>query len=233
MAAYAKRDQAEITAHGMDFSKPIDDESNAGSTKTDKDEGILIDDECFACGAPCKVRMTKSNIPYFKEILTMTSVCDVCGNKSTEVKQGGGIGEKATRIEYQVNSVADLNRDLFKSDTTYLEIDCVELKLQPGTLGSMYTTVEGLITKICDHMKTIKLFGCDYTDTNSKFGQFFQKLENLKEVKEPFTIVLDDAASNCFIQNPFAPKDDPQIKIDVYERTDEQNEDLGINDMVL
>jgi len=45
----------------------------------------------------------------------------------------------------------------------------------------------------------------------------------------PFTIVLDDPLSNCFIYNPKAPEDDPQIEITVYERTDEQNEELGIN----
>ena len=46
-----------------------------------------------------------------------------------------------------------------------------------------------------------------------------------------FTFVLDDPLSNCFIYNPNAPEDDPQIEVEVYERTWEQNEELGINDM--
>ena len=43
--------------------------------------------------------------------------------------------------------------------------------------------------------------------------------------------MLDDAADNCFIYNPFAPEDDPQIGIELYERTDEQNDELGITHM--
>lgn len=49
----------------------------------------------------------------------------------------------------------------------------------------------------------------------------------------PFTFILDDPLSNCFIYNPTAPVDDPQIDVEVYDRTAEQNEDLGITDMVV
>ena len=47
----------------------------------------------------------------------------------------------------------------------------------------------------------------------------------------PFTIELDDPLSNCFIYNPLAPEDDPQIIITVYTRTAEQEDELGITDM--
>lgn len=55
----------------------------------------------------------------------------------------------------------------------------------------------------------------------------------MKDGERPFTFILDDPLSNCFIYNPQAPEDDPQIKIEIYERTWEQNDDLGINDMVV
>ena len=53
----------------------------------------------------------------------------------------------------------------------------------------------------------------------------------MKDAQRKFTFILDDPLSNCFIYNALAPLDDPQIQIEVYERTWEQNEDLGINDM--
>ena len=46
-----------------------------------------------------------------------------------------------------------------------------------------------------------------------------KKLTALKDGEEKFTIILDDPLSNCFIYNPNAPEDDPQIKVEVYERT--------------
>lgn len=53
----------------------------------------------------------------------------------------------------------------------------------------------------------------------------------MKSGEKPFTLVLDDAAGNCFVYNPNAPDADPKIKIEEYERTAEQNDDLGISYM--
>ena len=58
-----------------------------------------------------------------------------------------------------------------------------------------------------------------------------ENLKQLKEGNEKFTLILDDPLSNCFIYNPNAPNDDPQIEVTVYERTKEQDDDLGISDM--
>lgn len=60
---------------------------------------------------------------------------------------------------------------------------------------------------------------------------FLAKLNELKEGNKPFTLILDDPLSNCFIYNPIAPEEDPQIQVEVYDRTEEQNDDLGISDM--
>ena len=45
------------------------------------------------------------------------------------------------------------------------------------------------------------------------------------------TIKLDDPAGNSFLQNLYAPDPDPCIEIEEYQRTYQQNEDLGLNDM--
>jgi zinc finger protein len=47
----------------------------------------------------------------------------------------------------------------------------------------------------------------------------------------PFTVILDDPISNSFIQNIYAPDDDPAIEKIEYERSFDQNEELGLNDM--
>jgi zinc finger protein len=57
------------------------------------------------------------------------------------------------------------------------------------------------------------------------------KVKELKNGDKPFTLVLDDAAGNCFVYNPHAPESDPKIKIEEYERSSEQNDDLGISYM--
>ena len=61
---------------------------------------------------------------------------------------------------------------------------------------------------------------------------FLTKLEEFEKGEHmPWTLELDDPMQNCFVYNPFAPKADPQIYEEEYERTFEQNEDIGVNDM--
>lgn len=37
--------------------------------------------------------------------------------------------------------------------------------------------------------------------------------------------------ANSYLQNLYAPDPDPNMKIETFDRTWEQNEDLGLNDM--
>ena len=60
---------------------------------------------------------------------------------------------------FDVKVAEDLNRDVFKSDSCSLIIPEVGLELQSGTLGSMYTTVEGLLDKIITNMEESNPFG--------------------------------------------------------------------------
>jgi len=125
---------------------------------------------CYACSAPGECRMCIATIPYFKEIIIMAFSCDFCGHKNTEIKQGGGISANATKITFNVEKPEDLNRDIFKSDTSIFAIPELELELQPGTLGSVYTTVEGLLDKIIDHLDSTNPFGKGDSATNEKFN---------------------------------------------------------------
>ena len=92
--------------------------------------------------------MCIASIPFFKEIIIMAFSCDICGYRNTEIKNGGGISDKATRIVFKVEKAEDLNRDCFKSDSCVLAIPEVDFAMAPGSLGSVYTTVEGLLDKV-------------------------------------------------------------------------------------
>lgn len=49
--------------------------------------------------------------------------------------------------------------------------------------------------------------------------------------KRQITFIMDDPAGNNYLQNLYAPDDDPQLTVEEYERSHQQNEDLGLNDM--
>ena len=217
---------AQITAMNVDFSKSIEDQNPSG-----KGEVSRFECPCYCCDKTGFVQMCFSSIPFFKEIIIIAFVCDHCGYRNSEIKEGGGMSEKAKKITIKVEKPEDLNRDIFKSGSCYLRIQELDFEMEPGTLGSCYTTIEGMVNKIADNLAENNPFGQGDSANDKKFTEFIAKLRALTEVKEPFTLILDDPADNCFIYNPFAPNDDPQITIEVYERTQEQNDELGITDM--
>lgn len=117
--------------------------------------------------------------------------------------------------------------------------------LQPGTLGGRFTTLEGLLNEIYTELST-KVFrsgdsstaGIGQADSNigedeANFGNFLKCLKECMSAQRKFTLILDDPVSNSYLQNLYAPDPDPNMQIEEYERTYEQNEELGLNGMVL
>ncbi|XP_071447318.1 zinc finger protein ZPR1 [Hetaerina americana] len=195
-------------------------------------EVLQFPTNCPNCSSPCSTNMKMTNIPYFKEVVIMATNCDKCGNRTNEVKSGGGIEPKGLRIEVKVAGTEDFSRDILKSETCSVFIPEIELEVGPTTLGGRFTTVEGLVSAIKDQLEKNGLMGDSMIPGSRKrYLEFLEKMDKLLQGRRPFTIILDDPAGNSYIQNLFHPEPDPKLNISHYERTYDMNEELGINDM--
>ena len=56
----------------------------------------------------------RQEIPHFKEVVIMSTVCEVCGARDSEVKSSGGIEPKGQRISLRLTDPSDLSRDVLK-----------------------------------------------------------------------------------------------------------------------
>jgi len=220
--------------------KPIED-APADADENGNEEVYIFPGTCSSCGHPLDTRMKKVVIPYFKDILIMSTNCDRCGYRDNEVKSGSAISEKGKRITLRVADREDLSRDILKSETSGLTIPEIDLVLHAGTLGGRFTTLEGILEQVFEELSE-KVFaagdsvgsanpdGPDLQERN-KFELFLENLKAVKSAERPFTLILDDPLANSYVQNLYAPDPDPNMEIELYERTWEQNEDLGLNDM--
>lgn len=189
---------------------------------------------CSACSSPCETHMKTVNIPHFKDVIIMSTVCDKCGYRSNEVKTGGAIPEKGRRVTLKVTDPEDLARDILKSETCGLKIPELNLDLTPGTLGGRFTTIEGLLKQVYEELHSrvfTQTSDSMEEETKQRWTSFFAKLQDAHEGRIGFTINMEDPLAASYIQNVFAPDNDPNMIIEDYERTHEQNEDLGLNDM--
>uniref|UniRef100_A0A7S3N2D2 Zinc finger ZPR1-type domain-containing protein n=1 Tax=Euplotes harpa TaxID=151035 RepID=A0A7S3N2D2_9SPIT len=219
----------EVFSAGFDYTKSIDDQSK--EVGNINNEAFCIPLQCYQCGSQGMQKSCTSHIPHFKEIIIMAFNCDFCGYRSVEIKQGGGIAEKGRKVILKVKNEDDMSRDLYKGDNCSVDIPELDLHLVPGSLGGIYTTVEGLLGKIHDKLEEVNPFSAGDSSMDEKFRAFLKKLKEFEEGKSEFTLILDDPISNCYIYSSLYPDPDPQIEVIDYERTEEQNDDMGITDM--
>ncbi|CAF1332595.1 unnamed protein product [Adineta steineri] len=201
-----------------------------------KDEVLVFQTNCSSCNAPCDTNMKVTKIPYFKEIIIMATSCDYCGKKSNEVKSGTGIASEGIRYTLAIKDPIDLNRDILVSETSSFAIPELDFELSSSrSIGGKFTTVEGIFTTLKTQLASVIMpfGGGDSTNRGDKnqMCSFIDIMSAVLAGERYVTIVLDDPAGNCYLQNICAPDPDPQLTVEHYKRTDEQNEELGINDM--
>ncbi|KAI9679512.1 MAG: nucleolar zinc-finger protein [Caeruleum heppii] len=194
---------------------------------------------CPGCTRACVTHMKMVNIPHFQEVVIMSTVCDFCGYRSNEVKTGGAVPAQGQRITLKVDEPQDLARDILKSESCALSSPELNLSVNPGTMGGRFTTVEGLLTQVRDDLRG-QIFDADEDDrtgdsmppeTRQTWNQFFEELDKAIRAEKKFTVVLEDPLASSYVQNLCAPEPDAQIVTEEYERTQEDDEDLGLNDI--
>lgn len=163
----------------------------------------------------------------------MATLCESCGHRTNEVKSGSGIEDQGVRIEVTVTGKDDFDRDLLKSETCDMEIPELELEVGPATLGGRFTTVEGVIAAMKEQLSTSTAFTGDTSDSETveRIEMFIMQLEEVLNGQKKITLILDDPAGNSYVQSLSDDGPDDRLKITKYDRSFEQNEELGLNDM--
>lgn len=123
----------------------------------------------------------------------------------------------------------DLCRKLIKSDFTAVRIEELDFETPAGSQKGEVTTVEGIIERAITGLDQDQILRrIQHPEAAEQIDQFIEKLRKLKEVKEPFNLILTDPSGNCFIENFLAPSSDPDMRVTYFDRTKEENELLGL-----
>ena len=146
--------------------------------------------------------------------------------------------EKGRRITLSVEKAEDLTRDILKSESCAMQCPELNLSVEPGTLGGRFTTIEGILTQVRDDLHASIFDTNDNTGGDSmdavakeKWDTFFSQLSAAIRGEVKFTITLEDPLASSYVQSFTAPEPDGQMKVEDYERTDEEEEHLGLKDI--
>ena len=211
-----------------------------------RDEIMTFQEPCPNCSKIGECRNAMTNIPHFKEVLIMAFNCQFCGYRTNEVKGGGAIPAMGMQITLTINSEEDMKRDVLKGHSAMLIIPQMDLELSHGSLGGVYTTIEGLMNKIYTNLRDNNPFAIgdsvmkhhsEEESTNKR--EFVHYLKDLKDLCDgkvfPFSIILRDPLANSFVSAPIGsflpPESDKPLDIIEYIRTYEEEDEFGIVDM--
>lgn len=240
---WEKRDYVRTPEQNEALGLGTGDPADAGQDTTDED---IVPDQvyefpatCPGCMHPCTTNMKMVDIPHFKAVVLMSTVCSDCGYRSNDVKTGGEIPALGKKITLRVENEEDLARDILKSESCSLESPELNLQVNPGTLGGRFTTVEGLLTQVRNDLhnqifQTGTSEGGDSLSANdrSQWAAFFDGIDAAIKGEKKFTIILSDPLASSYVQKAVDPdQEDPQMTTEDYERTEEEEEDLGLKDM--
>ncbi|MBN3323226.1 ZPR1 protein, partial [Atractosteus spatula] len=230
---YKRTTQQDIQL-GLKADNEDEEEKPGNDIETLRNEVLKFDTNCPECNAPASTNMKLVQIPHFKEVIIMATNCDSCGHRTNEVKSGGATEELGTRITLHLTDPSDMSRDLLKSETCSVHIPELEFELGMAAVGGKFTTVEGLLKDVKELIVDKNPFTCGDSSTperTKKLELFGKKIDQIIAGEMEAHIILDDPAGNSYLQNVYAPEPDPEMKTEKYERTFEQNEELGLNDM--
>ncbi|KAL1238767.1 Zinc finger protein [Trichinella spiralis] len=110
----------------------------------------------------------------------------------------------------------------------------LELEVGMGIVGSKFTTVEGLLKSLKETFENQSCFSLGDSaspDQQQRMRSFLEKLDQASQGKFAYHLIFDDPSGNSYIESLTAPNPDSKLKVEFYERSWEQNEELGLNDM--
>lgn len=157
--------------------------------------------------------MLLTKIPFYKDVILISFECK-CGYRNNEIQSGDRIEEKGVRITLNVRTPEDLNRTVVKSDFTSIKIPELDFEIpansqKGGQCSTRYpnfhmthpftsssfcsieiTTVEGVIERSITALRQDQEARAkDHPDVASQIENFCNKLQDLKNLETPFTLV--------------------------------------------
>lgn len=159
----------------------------------------------------------------------MSFTCEHCGFENNEIKPGGEIEPKGCKITLSVKNPDDFNRRIVKSDFTSIKFIDMDFEIPAESQKGEITTLEGIVERARAALQQEQpLRRIEHPQLAEQIDEFLEKLDKLKLVESPFTVIFEDISGNCRIENPNAPHADHSVITTHFNRTKEQDHQLGM-----
>jgi len=200
-----------------------DMESQPAERQVDEIESL-----CMNCHKDGMTRLLLTRIPFFRDVVIMSFECPECGFKNNEIQSAGEIQQKGVKFTFRVDELADLERQIVKSDTCIFRIEEIDLEIPAGR--GQLTNLEGLISMVQQDLESGQVERRKTDEAVAAQVQtIINKLGDMVDGKTlPFTITLDDTTGNSTVEPSPSDKSQKYLRNE-YPRSMAQNAALGLS----
>ncbi|PZC71175.1 hypothetical protein B5X24_HaOG213937 [Helicoverpa armigera] len=200
-----------------------------GGNEDDEPEVTEIESLCMNCHANGVTRLLLTRIPHYKNVVVMSFSCEHCGYENNEIQPGGAYADKGVLWKLRVETPEDLNRQVVKSDYTCVRIPSLEFEIPANSQNGEVTTVEGILSRAISGLsQDQEARRVAFPAEAAQLDDFLQRLAALRDLRDSWTLELEDITGNCFVENPVAPRRDPRCERRDFSRSRAQDLQLGI-----
>jgi zinc finger protein len=167
--------------------------------KVSEDKNIdIVSGMCYCpvCNNVLDMRYNQDNIPYFGDVIEVSSVCS-CGFKFADTII---LGQKEPLKHIKkVSSESDMFVRVIRSTSGTMRIPEWGVDIEPGPASEAFiSNVEGVLDRI-ETVVNMVLKWAETSEECSRANDLLEKIRLAKDGKEAFTLVIEDPLGNSAI----------------------------------
>lgn len=156
---------------------------------------IVTKSTCPLCNRELVTNWVQDNIPFFGEVMHITSLCE-CGFRYSDTLIM--TQRKPVRYELRVKKKEDLNARVVRSTSGTIRIPELGVDIEPGPASeSFVSNIEGVLERVGDILQNVLLW--DEKEKTERAEVLLAAIERIKSGKYEVTVIIEDPLGNSAI----------------------------------
>jgi zinc finger protein len=150
---------------------------------------------CPLCSKELVTNWVEDNIPFFGEVMHITSLCE-CGFRYSDTLIMAQ--NKPVRYELKIKAQDDINARVVRSTSGTIKIPELGIDIEPGPASeSFVSNIEGVLERVEEILQNVILW--DEKEKTERAKELLSIIEKIKMGEYEITVIIDDPLGNSAI----------------------------------
>ncbi len=150
---------------------------------------------CPLCNRETRTNWVKDNIPFFGEVIYITTKCD-CGFRYSDTLITDQ--KRPVRYEMKIRTGKDLDARVVRSTSGTIRIPELGVDIEPGPASeSFVSNIEGVLDRVNDILDMVTRWNDD--EKTKRALELQAKIEKIKTGECKITVIIEDPMGNSAI----------------------------------